>query len=405
MTTRDEDRPLIFIHIPKTAGVSVRNLLATQFATDEILWLKTETDLPDGDEEFGRFRFITGHFPYEMIVPRCLVPPRVVTFLRDPIDRAVSNFFYMSWFVANAPDPESVEGTDRMISEMSLEQFAHSDDLNVIFLRDNMQTRLLSPIEEEWGIQCIGKESIDRAKAKLEEMMFVGIVERMFESVAMLSDLVGLPFPGEVPWLNPTTRRKRIDEIDQKVIDTLKRKNSLDLELYRFAEELFHERYTDWMRECLHGRYCNRLLVGKPARKVRIPFGGPLHGWGWYMPVGDSFRWSGPSVKSFIDIPVVTDASLSLQFEVGTRLNGDLVDQLKVYANGRPVPVTNRSSGRRRLLFKGNIPEAASKDAQNLLRIEFELPTTRKPCDVLPQNRDSNLYGLAFRWVELGPAQ
>lgn len=403
MKAPDEGRPLVFIHIPKTGGVSVRNLITTRFAGDEILWIKSKADLPPTNEALGRFRLITGHFPYDMIVPRCPTPPHVVAFLRHPVDRALSNAFYLRWFVENAPEPEAVKASDRMIAAMSVEEFAQSDDPSVIFLRDNIQSRLLSPLEGEWGIDCIGKESIEHAKARLEEMLFVGIVERMTSSVAMLSDLIGLPFPGSVPRLNPTTRRQRMEEVDPEVIETLTRKNQVDMELYRFADDLFQERFAVWLGECLEERHRARLSTPDPPRSVRIPFGGPVDGWGWYMPVNNAFRWSGPSPRSFVDLHVATEDPLVLRFEVSPHFNRDLADHLRVYANGHPVLTFPQPSEPGKQLYEGPVPEAARMDAGNVLRIAFEVPKTRRPCDVLEGNRDPSPVGLAFWWLEVGP--
>ena len=91
------DRSLFFLHIPKTAGTSLRELLSCRFAPADILALLRS----DGREEraqqladVAQYPFVHGHVPYAL-VDRFPRRPFVVTLLRDPLDRAVSAFYDM----------------------------------------------------------------------------------------------------------------------------------------------------------------------------------------------------------------------------------------------------------------------------------------------------------------------
>ena len=92
-----DDRALFFLHIPKTAGTSLRELLSCRFAPADILALdrRGAHEHPSQQlETISRYRFVHGHVPYAL-VDRFPRRPFVVTLLRDPIDRAVSAFHYM----------------------------------------------------------------------------------------------------------------------------------------------------------------------------------------------------------------------------------------------------------------------------------------------------------------------
>jgi hypothetical protein len=91
------DRALFFLHLPKTAGTSLRELLSCRFApTDILAFLRSDSRelLSRKLASVGRHRFVHGHMPYAL-VDRFERRPFVLTVLRDPVDRAVSAFHYM----------------------------------------------------------------------------------------------------------------------------------------------------------------------------------------------------------------------------------------------------------------------------------------------------------------------
>ena len=91
------DRSLFFLHIPKTAGTSLRELLSCRFAPADILALSGATRARQRAQQLAdvaQYRFVHGHVPYAL-VDRFPRRPFVVTLLRDPLDRAVSAFYDM----------------------------------------------------------------------------------------------------------------------------------------------------------------------------------------------------------------------------------------------------------------------------------------------------------------------
>src|SRR4026208_439750 len=86
---------LCFLHIPKTAGLSLTDFIKSQFAPFES---NSTTDLSDfiktPQEEIAKYKFIAGHFPYNVsnFVQRKLV---YITVLRDPVERTVSHYAHI----------------------------------------------------------------------------------------------------------------------------------------------------------------------------------------------------------------------------------------------------------------------------------------------------------------------
>lgn len=98
-----------FIHIPKTAGSSFREELASRLSPQANLHIdRKQKDVPHREQllavvktfregsAFARCRFASGHIP--RILVRSLLngprPTRLITMLRDPVERVISDFRY-----------------------------------------------------------------------------------------------------------------------------------------------------------------------------------------------------------------------------------------------------------------------------------------------------------------------
>src|SRR5687768_14239089 len=87
---------LVFVHIPKTAGVTFSTILAgfyqpgvySIYSTAEIAKFQQLTEA-----QRGTYELLQGHFPYGIhdYIPR---PTQYITFLRDPVARVVSLYYF-----------------------------------------------------------------------------------------------------------------------------------------------------------------------------------------------------------------------------------------------------------------------------------------------------------------------
>lgn len=99
---------LISVHIPKTAGTSFRQSLCSEYGVDSVLRLdfKPHANVLLADEilyEAGtpfpsKTKVIHGHFLYADLIKNSpsLAKVPVITWLRNPVERVVSNYFYLS---------------------------------------------------------------------------------------------------------------------------------------------------------------------------------------------------------------------------------------------------------------------------------------------------------------------
>lgn len=170
---------ILSVHIPKAAGITLGYMFEQDFGA------KTVLDYPDRNPWETRHedvKAIHGHFElaeYVNLVPH----PRVVTFLREPLERAISHFFY--WKHAPEHDPRThplyIEHfVDR---EPDLERFLLAPEMA------NIMSSFLAPFTNP------------------EQFFFIGIVEDMDHEVALLRSMLGLP-----PQSQPRLNKRRSDE-------------------------------------------------------------------------------------------------------------------------------------------------------------------------------------------------
>jgi len=165
---RVADNALISVHLPKAAGITLLQTFRKAFPGQ---LLDVYPDRDPWREVTDTVQVIHGHFElqeYLSIAPS----PRVVTFLREPLSRAISH--YRFWL--NPPNPSATEHplyTKYFVDqEPSLEKFLLAPEMG------NIMSSFLDPFDRP------------------EQFWFVGFQEHFDEDVACLQRMLGLP---EIP--------------------------------------------------------------------------------------------------------------------------------------------------------------------------------------------------------------
>jgi hypothetical protein len=234
-----QDPTVIFLHIGKTAGTSLRRILHRQFRSSEILRVETPWRNPSRlrreetldyfaglpEERRSGARLIEGHviFGLHRSVPR---PSTYITLLRNPVALTISQYN----FVLRRPRHWLHE---RVVSEaMTLEDYVKS---GIALETDNSQTRALSGDTTAPFGGCT-REMLETAKRNLEQHFAVtGLTERFDESLILLKRAFG--------WSNVRYVRANVsprkDPVSSATLHAIEEQNVLDMELYRWAFERF----------------------------------------------------------------------------------------------------------------------------------------------------------------------
>jgi galactose-3-O-sulfotransferase len=291
---RADERPtVIFLHIGKTAGMTLRMILNRHFAPSDIMVLRNRdltprahrlrreetvrhfAHLPESDRR--RARLIEGHtiFGLHEVVPR---PSTYITLLRNPIALTISQYN----FVARKPRHwlhEDVAATD-----MTLDAYVRS---GISLETDNSQTRALSG-DTNTPFGACSEQMLEIAKSNVEKhFSVVGLTERFDETLLLLRRAFGWSKLYYVQ-ANVAPNRSPRDSIPPSTLRRIENQNELDMELYRWARQRFdeaiatHHGFSDELRRFRRGNALYRpwghLTYTMPRRMyARSKTGGRVH--------------------------------------------------------------------------------------------------------------------------------
>jgi hypothetical protein len=235
------ERPtVIFLHVGKTAGATMRRALRRQFRRDEVMEVRAPTVVPgrlrrDGavvwfgslpEAERARPRLIMGHMTYGLheLVPG---PSEYVTLLREPIALVRSQYHHVRRHAGHLLHERAQAFPDLasyIESGLSLEM-------------DNSQTRAFSG-DTTTPFGACTSEMLDRAKANLERFAVAGITERFDESLVAMIRAFGWRRVRYVT-TNVDPHRAGRAPLTDRERSLVRERNALDLALYGWALDRF----------------------------------------------------------------------------------------------------------------------------------------------------------------------
>ncbi len=236
--------PLVFVHIPKAAGTSLKDRIAKTYSGRPMLFFTPGDGRLDAFAALPPARrascaVVAGHEPFglQRVYNDTGVEPAVITVLREPVSRVVSLYRYIF------AEPDHFRHADFNARRPTIAQILGERDF-IPF--DNHQTRYLAgrpTIDKPFG--TLDRSDLDAATHNLEHACAAfWLQHRMDESLRLFASVLDWP-ETDLPTLN--TAREQVDapEITDADRRAIADANGLDGELVTFAESLLDQRLAD----------------------------------------------------------------------------------------------------------------------------------------------------------------
>ncbi len=203
---------IIFTHIPKTAGTTLKSILRNNFGIYHVDAIKTkkpvytEADLRFAKRVFFRVEAITGHNLVNPPSNLQVKGAQLITMLRDPVNRCASHYqYHVQWVKLKLRFEEWIK-------------------------QEKNHNRMVKTLT--------GSNDLQYAKELLKDhYIFVGISERFRDSLKLLNIVLKEPLDLQYRSLIKASSneiKKSLLE-DEASLRLLKKHNQLDQELYDFA--------------------------------------------------------------------------------------------------------------------------------------------------------------------------
>ena len=227
---RKPEETMIFVHLPKTAGTTLNRLIEYEYRPFDMFtvdpyfihWSNAKLRRLS-PERLKKFKVFKGHmgFGLHQLLPQ---PSTYITVLREPVDRAISTYYFMSTYLLHPMYPK----IKRL--KWTLEDFITK------FPRNNIQCKYLANLD--WDA-TVTPETCELAKSNLEKYFsVVGITERFKETLALLKLRFGWKLAFYTTF-NRTRKRPEKKQVQQATLDLIREYNKFDIELYEHGKKLF----------------------------------------------------------------------------------------------------------------------------------------------------------------------
>lgn len=210
---------LVSIHIPKTAGSSFFHLLKSVYGKQAVCRINTMGHSQDeisklllGSDNNEFAKLIHGHIrisELEDVIRRDR--PKIITWMRDPVDRVISNYYFAMRRIREGKAPSRKEHT---INYSLIEYAAIEENRNrAAYLLENTQ---------------------------LDQLFFIGLQEQYEDDIRLLGNMLGWPENIEIPHLKragdfmaENDCKTQLKDITNEMRNEIARLNSIDVDLYQ----------------------------------------------------------------------------------------------------------------------------------------------------------------------------
>ena len=252
-------------HIMKTGGTTINAMLDAVFDEDRIMPADIGRRLRESYQEehgtetpyhfwafaplqqlYDRYDLIHDH---KNFLPRISKDFFVFGMFREPLKRLQS--LVRDWrrlpddaIQNDAPPIRQLKLRARDLNAAGVARLADHPSVQA-FVRNGMAKSLLSDVIPNAVMNAMPDEQLLwNASQKLERFDFLGLSERLPESVAMLFDRLQIRRPESIPQLN-STRPSELDQLSDSEVEYLQDANRVDMKLYELIQTRFEQQLAE----------------------------------------------------------------------------------------------------------------------------------------------------------------
>lgn len=183
-------KSLVFLHIPKTGGTSLTNILVKNFEDTDVYPIRAAIHRHLIERGLSTYKLACGHFEYDDIIDECgRKNVDIITMLREPKARILSAYYFLRSHKVEYHESETDSASSCIDAKnLSLLEFLKQGKIN-----DNEMIRMLTKDEK------ISAKSVVKAISRVKKMRAFGIMEMMDNSVSRICTKLGFPVPDEIP--------------------------------------------------------------------------------------------------------------------------------------------------------------------------------------------------------------
>lgn len=258
-----DHRTWVFLHVEKTAGTSLQNMLVDSFGARNVYREHADVLYLHCPAELSQYSVFAGHFNHDSLafIPRRTL--NIFTFVREPRERLIS--LYTFWR-AHLPEAPGFHEMMRLANDLDIESFYRCDKLTSRCDTWNHMTWCIMGDRQwrEWRLLLCDKTGDDRAelvrqlgrviRKRVREFCFVGLQEDFARSYRLLFGILERPCPEEradhsvanLAAMHSHFRRLAKPEVTSATTQAIETLAELDTILYEEAKILYAERLSAW---------------------------------------------------------------------------------------------------------------------------------------------------------------
>ena len=251
---------IIHLHIPKTGGTTLRDIVNRQYSSENILTIPTIDKSKNivgalSSNKINQLEVIQGHLKYG-IHNHFDRTAKYFAIMREPVDRVLSSYYYV---ISQEGNPQNLSNTKKT---MSIYEYINSG-INPFLI--NGQTQLIAgntcsiddPLIKSNELLDIAKENINK------NFILTGTTEKFYESILLLKRMLNWKSP-YYSRANRTKNKPDYSKIEAEIRGFIEDHNQLDIDLYNYVNKSIDNKIKEagdnFARDLKHFKRINSII-------------------------------------------------------------------------------------------------------------------------------------------------